>query len=406
MLKKLGGNIVIYGATNGIKSLVPFIMLPILTAYLSVKDYGVLSLIESSILFVTPFVMLNINGAINVEYFKKSDKKEFALYITNALILTVIAFIVVSIVIYLFSDYLSTLLNLDSIWIKILPIFAFLRVVPLVVLVIYQASSKPISYAKFSIAQTILDFSISFYLVVLLSYGLVGRLLGAYGSFLLFSILGLYILYKNNYVVSKVVLKYSRDILSFGVPLIAHSIGGIILALSDRYFLSYYIGNSSVGLYSVAYQASAVMLLISTSVNQAWSPMFYKLLQNRDFSKANKMIHLLFVLFILTAIAVYFLEPILYKYLIDAKFYNSKVFLLWLLLGFLFQSLYFLYTNYLFFYKKTKLLSFVTISGAVLNLILNYILIKIYGAVGVAYATAITWFLFFLTVYFVSKFIQ
>ena len=66
MLKKLSGNILIYGGTNAIKSLVPFLMLPILTAYLSVSDYGVLSLIEVSILFLAPFITLNINSAIKI----------------------------------------------------------------------------------------------------------------------------------------------------------------------------------------------------------------------------------------------------------------------------------------------------------------------------------------------------
>ena len=39
MLKKLSSNIIIYGGTNGIKSLVPFLMLPILTIHLSVEDF-------------------------------------------------------------------------------------------------------------------------------------------------------------------------------------------------------------------------------------------------------------------------------------------------------------------------------------------------------------------------------
>ena len=73
------------------------------------------------------------------------------------------------------------------------------------------------------------------------------------------------------------------------------------------------------------------------------------------------------------------------------------------MIGFLFQSLYFLYTNYLFYYKKTKVLAMITFLGAILNLILNYILIKKLGVIGVAYSTAITYLLFFITVVIVSK---
>ena len=75
MLKILSQNIIIYGATNGIKSLVPFLMLPILTIHLSVEDFGILSLVEVCILFLVPLVSLNIASSINVEYFKL-EKKE------------------------------------------------------------------------------------------------------------------------------------------------------------------------------------------------------------------------------------------------------------------------------------------------------------------------------------------
>ena len=86
MIKKLSSSIVIYGGTNAIKSLVPFLMLPILTAYISPKEYGELSLIETTILFLLPFVMLNINGAINVEYFRRDNRSEYKQYVINAII--------------------------------------------------------------------------------------------------------------------------------------------------------------------------------------------------------------------------------------------------------------------------------------------------------------------------------
>ena len=403
MIKKLSHSVMIYGFTNGLKSLVPFIMLPILTAYLSAKEYGALSLIESSVLFVLPFVMLNTHGLINIEFYKLDDRKSFSELITNTLIINIISFFLASLLLFIFGGLIARQLNIDVFWIRLLAFFAFLRVVPSIVLVIYQASSKPLKYARFSLAQTILDFSLSYFFVVILAYGLAGRIAGVYGSFFLFSMIGMYILYSQRMIVFQIVLKYTKDILSFGVPLIAHSIGGIVLALSDRYFLSYFFGNEEVGLYSVSYQVSAMMLLASSSINQAWVPMFYKMLQDGEEEKATKMIYILLFLFISIAVIVYFLEPLIYTYFIDPKFKNAQVYSLWLLLGFLFQSLYFLYTNYLFFYKKTKVLSMITFSGAILNLLLNFVLLKIYGAVGVAYATFITWFIYFISVWFASN---
>ena len=406
MIKKLTSNILIYGGTNAVKSLVPFLMLPILTMYISPKEYGELALIETTILFLLPFIMLNINGAINVEFFRKDNKSEYKQYVVNAIILSFLSFLFISILLFLLKDTILELINIKQKWIEFLALFTFLRVLTSVILVIFQASQKANYYAYFSIFQTIVDFTISYYLIVVLELGIKGRLIGIYGSFFIFSILAIYILYKMDYFKEKLTLNYTKEILSFGIPLIPHAIGGLILAMSDRYFISYFYDNSEVGLYTVAYQISAVLLLISMSINQAWSPMFFKLMKENKHDYINKFIMILFILFLVSTISVYLLLPLIYDNFIDIRFHDSKVYFFSLLLGFAFQSFYFLFTNYLFYYKKTALLSLITFAGAAINLILNYILIKQYGVIGVAYATAITWFLYFISVAIIVKYLK
>lgn len=409
MLKKLGGNIVIYGATNGIKSLVPFVMLPILTAYLSVKDYGILSLIEVTILFLTPFVTLNINSAINVEYFNL-EKKELAKYISNALLLNIFATIIVLFIFFILKNKITIWLNLeDDFIVLLLPIFALLRVVSMVVLGLYQVSGKPISYALYTLMQTVIDFTLSYILVVIYKFGYLGRLEGVYIAFAISTIYGVYVLYSKNYLIFKVIFKYSKEILSYGVPLIPHVLGGVILAMSDRYFISYFISNKEVGYYSVAYQMGAIMLLLSVSVNQAWTPMLYKMLKNYNSNSKTifKYSYYLIGIYSLFALLLYIFSDTIFALLVDTKFYKAKEFFSILLIGFLFQSYYYLFTNFLFFYKKTMLLAKITFFSALLNLILNYILIKVYGTIGVAFATAITYVVYlFIVIYFVINTIK
>ena len=403
MIKKLSGNILIYGFTNGLKSLVPFIMLPILTNYLSVKDYGILSLIEALVLFISPFVILNIHSAISVEYFLLEDKNIFAQYVTNALILTIFSFLLMSLILNLFAGDISNIIKIDKFWVKIVAFLAFLKIIPIVTLTIFQAQNKAFKYFIFSLALVILDFGLSYVLIVIYDKGINGRITGTYGAYFVMSVIGLIILYKFHFVIKKIVLNFSKQILEYGLPLIFHSLGGIILAMSDRFFLSHFINNKEVGLYTVAYQISGIMLLFSMSVNQAWRPMLFKLLKEGYLTKIKKINTVLLIVFIIVFLIIYLIIPYLYLLFVNVKFYSSKVFILWLLIGFLFQSLYFIYTNYLFFYKKTKLLGSITILGALLNLMLNYLGIRLFGAIGVAYATAITWIFYFFSVYYFSK---
>jgi len=397
MLKKLTSNILIYGVTNGVKSLVPFLMLPILTMYLSVSDYGTLSIIEITIIFLVPIVSLNISGAINVEYFNL-NRSQLGHYITNAFILTLLSFVVTFCCLILFKNEISSFLNTGSSLVLWLPVFALLRISSQVLLGIYQVSQQPKRFAQFTVLQTLVDFSLSYVLVVIFQYGYIGRIEGVYIAFSIFSLVALIILFKMGFL-TKPTLIYSRSILKFGLPLIPHVVGGTVIAMSDRYFISYYAGSEDVGLYTVAYQVSALMILVSTSVNQAWIPVLYGLLKSRgEVQKAVKYSFIMALFFVVIGGLIFSLKDGLFNLIVDQKFHHAKTFFGWLVLGGIFQSIYFLATNFLFFEKKTVSLAKITVFGAVLNIILNFYLIQIYGVIGVAYATAITWALYCIVV--------
>ena len=122
------------------------------------------------------------------------------------------------------------------------------------------------------------------------------------------------------------------------------------------------------------------------------------MLKNKDFTKSYKFTVGISALFILSAVIIYIFKDLLFTILVAKDFFRAKDFFGFLLLGFLFQSLYFLVSNFIFFEKKTAILAKITFSGAILNIVLNYYLIKEFGTIGVAYATTITWFLFYILV--------
>ena len=158
--KKLSKNIVIYGLSNGLKSLVPFIMLPILTTYFSAEGYGRLAIIETSLLFLTPFIILNIEGYISVQYFK-SSKEELKKYLGNGISISLLAFFLIFLILFFLKEPLSNWLEIPPEMILLLPIMVIVKLIPTVVLVILQAQQKATSYLIYSFSQTIVDFSLS-----------------------------------------------------------------------------------------------------------------------------------------------------------------------------------------------------------------------------------------------------
>lgn len=389
--------ILLYGGAMGVTSLVPFIMLPLLTNELSVEDFGVLALIETSILFMVPIVSIKIEAGVGVQYFKLTQH-HFKIYVINALFLSLLAFFIVFSAIFIFNDVLSQYIGLTPAYVLVLPVFALLRVVGAVMLTMFRSQSKPGYFFILSLIQSVIDIVLSIFLVVIFKNGIIGRLQGVYGALLIVTLLGLIYLYKNGYFLYWR-LKYTKQILSYSLPLIPHSIAGVVIVMSDRYFLANYYGPQEVGLYAASYQIAAVMLLMGTVINLFWSPLLYSCLRDKTYTEAIRGGGGIAIFLLIAAAFMYGIHDLLYSLLVDEKFFVSKMFFVWLLLGFLFQSLYFLLANYLFYYSKTILLAVLTVVGAVVNLVLNYLLIERFASIGVAYSTAITWFVLLFMVF-------
>ena len=116
--------------------------------------------------------------------------------------------------------------------------------------------------------------------VVFLNYGWEGRLFGIVGSFFIFSFIGLIVLFRIDVFNFSLDLLSLKKILSFGIPLLPHTIAGILLASSSKFFLANMISNEAVGIYTVAFQMASAVLLIMTSINQAWAPNLYEVLNS------------------------------------------------------------------------------------------------------------------------------
>lgn len=403
MFKKFAVNTFFYGFSQIVRSFVPFIMIPILTSYLSVREYGILSLIEVFILFLFPLVSLNVHSAVNVQFFKlKSD--EYKKYFTNSLLLSFISFIVVLCVFIVLGKYFASFVKINYTLLIILPFLALLRLYPQVLLSYLQANSNAKLYFYITLGITLLDLIFSLIFIIYFDYGYKGRLLGVYSSFLIFTFIMFLFFYKKDFF-KKITLKYSSQIFSYGFFLIPHALSGVTMAMSDRYFISYFYDNASVGIYTIAYQVGAILLLFTIALNKAWSVFLFKKLKKNQ--KIWKFVFIVYIVLLFVFFVEIISKNLLFYLLVDVKFYEAKKYFNYLLTGFLFQSFYMIITNFLFYYEKTKILSSLTLSGAIINIILNYLFIIKYGVIGVAIATMVTWIYYFiivsLIIYFMMK---
>jgi len=395
-----------YSSVNILNAAVPFLLLPILTKYLSPSDYGLLSLIQLLMLVSLPIVLMNTHGLLTIEYSRLSFK-DFQALLSTIIWVPTIGFLFLEAIFFIFEPYIIEYFHIPTSFVYLIPFFVLLQAIPTIIPIIFQAKKEPFNFGKYKISMTILNVLLSLMFILYFMYGWEGRVYGIVGSFCVFTFVGFVILLKLDLLKLKFDKKMLRSALHFGLPLIPHSIVGIFLSMSDRIFLVNMLGEDSVGIYSVAFQISSAILIIMSSINQAWAPTLYeKLNKQPSFNeKINivKTTYKIMASMILFTILFMLISPYIYDIFIDKRYYAAKDITIFISLAFLFQGFYFMVTNYIFYSKKTKILSYITISSVLLTLVSNYFLIQSFGILGSAYALVFIWLFQFMITFYISN---
>lgn len=382
----------IYTITQVINSAIPFLLMPILTQYLTPADYGIVAMFGVLVSLVAPFTGLSINGAIARQYYER-DETDMPRYISNCLLLLFGSTIVVGIIIYLFAEPISKVASFPVQWMWAVIIVSGAQFINLINLTLWQVRVKPISYGSYQISQTLLNLGISLWFVVGLGMNWQGRIQAQIITFSTFAIFGLLLLYRNGWIKFKVDKDYIKSALNFGIPLIPHSLGIVMMTMTDRIFITNMVGINATGLYTVGYQIAMPISLLYTAFNQAYVPWLFEKLTYSGQSIKNKIVrltYLYFVTILILSLGLGLISPWLLSFFVGKDFASASSFVIWLSLGNAFTGMYLMVTNYIFYAKKTAILAWITFLTAITSVALNYILISRNEAIGAAQAMTLT----------------
>lgn len=394
-----------YGFFSLVNSAIPFFLLPVMTRYLTPDDYGIVAIFGVMVSLLLPFIGMNVHGAYSRAFFAP-DRFDSTKYMGTVIIFSLATWVVVCILFCIFRIPLSALFTFPSNWMWAVPLVAFGTLFPQIVQVSWQVRELPCAYGIFQNTRTISEVAGALLFVVLLGMGWQGRVLSRALVSVIFACAGLYILFQKRWLVFSFDRTYLSHALRFGIPLIPHSLAGILNTSIDRLFITHMVGIADTGLYTVGYQIGAAIGLAATAFNQAYVPwLFRKLNMNSEQEKIKivKFTYLYFFVIISAALVLGALAPFLMKALLGVQFQSSAVYVIWIALGYAFNGSYYMVANYIFYAEKTYLLAMITFIGAAINVIFNYFFIRLNGAVGAAQATSLMYFLTFLFVWFLSS---
>lgn len=164
--------------------------------------------------------------------------------------------------------------------------------------------------------------------------------------------------------------------LLWGIPLIPHMATTFIRQGCDRYIINAYHSIGDVGLFSFALNLSNIITMVGFGFNQSNSVDIFKTLSDNNLSKGeilqkvNRQKRTFLILYLVVAIAVFIVCFSILPIILPKYSSALKYFPLLALYGLL-VCFYFVYTNFLFFYKKTKNLMYITFLSSVLHLFLS-----------------------------------
>lgn len=190
-----------------------------------------------------------------------------------------------------------------------------------------------------------------------------------------------------------------RELLHYGLPLTVFSLGAQILAVSDRYFLGVYHTTADIGVYSVVYAiANASIVALFMILKLAIFPTLVEYHEQNDtpqiVAMMEKSIMLFFVVLLPALVGLNMLVPEI-KFILGEDFQAAVGTILPLVSTgvFLFGLSQYMHIP-LELAEKTRVISTITVVAALLNILLNFLLVPSRAAEGAALATLISYTFF------------
>ena len=393
---KLVGNTAIYALANVLNGAIPFLLLPILTRVFTPEEYGLVTLITAAIAIMGAFTGLSVHGAVNVKYFDKEiNHPKFV----GASLMVLAGSTCVVLVFLLFAgDKLSAWIHLPKQWLMIAAIASAAQFIINIRLTMWQVQEQAIRYGFFQVTQTLFNLALSLALVFWMVLGWQGRAWGIVLAIIVFGSLAIVSLHREKLVNWRGDKQYAKAAMRFGVPLIPHIIGGLMIAMSDRIILSSIVDVQSVGHYAVGIQMAMAIGLLADALSKSYGPHLFKTLSNDTIGRDEDVVrntYLVFIAFLVVAFIYSLILPFIYKIFVGSAFQDSVEIAKIASFGYAFSGMYYAIANFLFFYRKTGSLSILTFTCGLINIIMTYWLVNLLGVIGAAWSLLIIQVIFF-----------
>ncbi|MBC5773964.1 lipopolysaccharide biosynthesis protein [Pontibacter sp. KCTC 32443] len=396
MLRKLLSHAAIYGLAAQGPRLAGVLALPVVTRYLTPADYGVAGIITA---YAAVFAMLQSLGLSVVlvnSYARQPQRYTWIWRQLNGFVTlwSLVYGLLVLLALYFLVPAEGAAHRLEITLLNGLPIILF-AMTDMQCNLYYQLKQKPLPVAIRSFIVGVLGVGLNVYTIAYLRLGYMGWFYAAFISAAVGFILNSYSIYIQQQLWPIFNFKWHRIKHSLGVslPVVPHNLANFMLDTSDRLVLDVLrVPVQKIGLYNVAASFGTYFLITSMAISQAASPFYLKYLaQQQDKAAALQVRRLTFalqVLFLLaTSLGCLWMREIFILLIKNEALQQAYPLAIIILMGYNFRPMYSVVYNTLTYREHTNKLWRISVAAGAGNVLLNFILVPIFGYQAAAYTT-------------------
>jgi O-antigen/teichoic acid export membrane protein len=368
------------------------------------SDFGVYSMYTTIIGFGTPFAILGLYDAMFREYFEKDDQKYRYDVTTTTQRMILFSSIIIALILVLFSSKLSVLFFGTTEYYSILilagiGVFIGANKSPI------QAPTRMQNQRKVYIFSGLLS-SISMYAIAITLIYLGFAYFGLIYASIFSALLLLIFFWIRNY---KFFLKGSfnktlaKKLLKIGLPLLPTFLIYWIYKSMDKIMITNILDTTQLGIYSIGSKISQISTLIYAAFAGGYQFFAFSTMKDKDQVSLNsKVFDYLGALSIISLIVIYPFLELGFNVVFEGDYILGYIVVPYLYVSPLLLMLFQVVANQFLVIKKSYYATISLSIGAIVNVILNIVLINRIGIEGAAIATFIGYMITIITVMIIS----
>lgn len=385
-------NFLVYGLGGIITKIVPLIMVPIITRIMPNSTYfGISDMSNTIISFASALAILGMYDAMYRIFFDKDDEQYKRIVCSTTLFFTLVTSIIVFGIMLLLKKQISVLFLGDIEYQNVVIITAIATLVTSTNNIISaptRMQNKRKTYLIVNTISPILSYSIAIPLLLNGHYLIALPLAGAISGIIIE--IAFACMNHKWFNIKKFDKKMLKQLLMIAIPLFPNFLIYWVYNSFDKVMITNMLGIGESGIYAVGAKIGSVSQLIYLAFAGGWQYFSFATMKEENQVKSNSLIYeYLGIISYIATILMSSFSYLIFKILFEEEYLRAYIVAPYLFMAPLLQMLFQVACNQFLVIKKTWPNLFILIIGAVLNIILNYVLIPILGIEGAAIATLV-----------------